>query len=487
MKKLIVGTLLVGLSACGNLADFVEDLDQKGAPLNVGEVTATGHALSESLIGIQGLSGGIAGLAPNLGGKGGIGFAPALRAAPGLAPSDNNCTGIGSFVIEEPKTDYTAEQEEQSATIKITGRCEVIGEPGIPSSVEAAVVYKDGSTGTTLAYELDDAPSPTTDGNLFTGYIALDVSRYFAAGDERKSAHFIIEVDLGGAFENPPRTRYYRKANFEVVMSNGAQVNAEIVADEPIVDGEELTKGTATRTTIHAEGGAIVKTTEEATLTGKDTGSYHLVNEFEDGTKDDIKVTSDGTTVTVDAKGHNGFIRQGSLTLATGAFKLTTTFPAGSVIKTVVEEGTWLKDATSGSYERTVTMADDTIDHTKFDIQITGNTINATFTHNDLSGDIEIVKSDSETSLKLNITNKTGDKASLVGTRYADGSAKLHYTKDLKSTTVNPDEEGDFTFQADGSGTGTVVAKNDAGATVTLTVVIKADGTTEGDGSVKLE
>jgi hypothetical protein len=76
------------------------------------------------------------------------------------------------------------------------------------------------------------------------------------------------------------------------------------------------------------------------------------------------------------------------------------------------------------------------------------------------------------------VSNAAGDKATLDGVKYADGSAKLHFTLDLVATEVNPDQEGDFDFAADGTGTGTITVSEN-GVTKTVTLTVKADGSAQ--------
>lgn len=489
MKKIILaGAVAAALTGCGALEDLANQAARL-AKLNPGKITATGYGLAKNLVDVQKLSGGVAGLAPSLSDSGsGVSFAPAARFAPGFRPAaETLCTWSGRTVTKVDETYPAPEKEEESAKITLHVYCkDTFSYPKV-TTASAETKYKDGSTGTTYAYELD------VNDDLATGFDSLTVNRYFPTSDKRERFTFHAEVDLLGDWEAPNAWRY---GKFEVVMRDGTQVTAEIKPTAPVKDGEDFTSGTASRTTVYAAGGPLKLTSETAELTGKDEGSYTLVNEYVDGTKDNITVTADGNQVTLDATGHDGYTRQGTLQLASGEYELVTAFPANMPIAKVTESGKWHKNATQGTYDRTIEWADGHTTETKVTANVNGSVITATFTHEDIvdsdksdriSGTLTIDQRPTETRVDLEISNDDGDKAVLEGVIYADGTATLSYTKDLKETpTVNPDEEGNFTFAADGSGSGTVIAHDDGGAT-TYNVVINADGTgsiSEASGSV---
>jgi hypothetical protein len=482
MKKILTAALVAGsLTGCGIIEDLANELNKLDR-LNAGQVALTGYQLSDAVLEVNNLSGGIQGLAPKLGNGNGSPISLAPSSARLAAIQDPNWKCLSSYsgqVTEENKTDYAAHQEEKSANITLDYKCLGAGDGPYITAVNAEIEYKDGSTGTTSFVETegDDTPDDVTE-----GFGKLTVHRYFPEPDKRTYAFFEATLDLQGSWEAP---NLWKQGKHIVKMRNGTEVTAEIIADEPFLDGEDFTAGTATRTIVHAEGN-IKSTTETAEITGKDTGTYTLVNEYQNGTKDEITVTADGNQVTLDAKGHNGFTRTGSLHLVSGDFKLETTFPAGMVITKVTEWGKWQKNATNGEYNRTVELATGRIIESHVKANINGDAITATFTHEDdasdedksdlVSGSLSVVRNAFGTSLKFEVSNADGDKATLEGIKYADGSATLSYTKDLKSTPVNPDEEGEFTFNADGSGVGSITV-HAAGVTKTITVTVQPDGT----------
>lgn len=488
MKKVILaGAVAAALTGCGALDELAKQAARL-AKLNAGKVTATGYGLAKNLVEVQQLSGGIAGLAPSLSESGaGVSFAPAARMAPGFRPAaETLCNWTGRAVTTVTETYPAPEKEEDSAEITLHVYCkDFVSYPKV-TTASAKTTYKDGSTGTTSVFEID------VNDDLTTGFNSLTVNRYFPTTDKRERFMFHAEVDLLGSWETPNLWRY---GKYEIVMRDGTQVTAEVKPTNPVKDGEDFTSGTASRTVVHA-GGDIKLTSETAEITGKDKGSYTLVNEYRDGTKDNIKVTADGVQVTLDAKGHDGYTRTGSLQLASGEYELVTTFPANMPIAKVTESGKWHKNATQGTYDRTIEWANGRTTETKVTANVNGTTIEATFSHEDvvdddksdrISGKLTIDRRPSEIQVDLEISNDNGDKAVLQGMLYADGTASLTYTKDLKETAgVNPDEEGTFTFAADGSGTGTVIAHDEGGST-TYNVIVNADGTgtiTEASGSL---
>lgn len=487
MKKMILaGAVAAALTGCGALDELAKQAARL-AKLNAGQVTATGYGLAKNLVEVQQLSGGIAGLAPSLSESGsGVGFAPAASFAPGFRPAaEVMCNWTGRTVTTVTET-YPAEKEEDSAEITLHVYCKDFTSYPKVTTATAETKYKDGSTGTTHVYEID------VNDDLTTGFDSLTIHRYFPTSDKRESFMFQAEVDLLGSWDYPNMWRY---GKYEIVMRDGTQVTAEIKPTAPVKDGEDFTSGTASRTTVHAAGD-IKLTSETAELTGKDEGSFTLVNEYRDGTKDNITVTADGVQVTLDAKGHDGYTRTGSLQLASGDYELVTTFPANMPIAKVTESGKWHKNATQGTYDRTIEWADGRTTETKVTANVTGTTIEATFSHEDvvdgdksdrISGKLTIDRRPTEIQVDLEVSNDDGDKAELTGILYADGTASLTYSKDLKETAgINPDEEGTFAFAADGSGEGTVIAHDDGGST-TYHVKIEADGTgtiTEASGSI---
>lgn len=489
MKKLfLAGAVAAALTGCGALDELAQQAARL-AKLNSGKVTATGYQLAKNLIEVQQLSGGIAGLAPSLSDSGsGVSFAPAARLAPGFRPAAEAMCGWSGRAVTTVTETYTApEKEEESAKITLYVYCaSALSYPKV-TTASAETKYKDGSTGTTFVYELD------VNDDLATGFDSLTIKRYFPTSDKRERFTFQAEVDLLGSWDAPNAWRY---GKYEIVMRDGTQVTAEVKPTAPVKDGDDFTSGTASRTTAYAPGGPLKLTSETAEITAKDEGSYHLVNEYADGTKDDITVTADGVQVTLDAQGHDGYTRTGSLQLASGDYQLVTTFPANMPIAKVTESGKWHKNATQGTYDRTIEWADGHTTETKVTANVNGNTISATFSHEDvvdadksdrISGTLTIERKPTEIRVDLEISNDDGDKAVLQGVQYADGTASLTYTKDLKETPgINPDEEGTFTFAADGSGEGTVIAHDDGGST-TYHVTINADGTgtiTEASGSL---
>lgn len=479
MKRILsAGLVALSMSGCGIVNEIVDELNQLSR-LNAGSVTATAYQLTDGVIEVKKLSGGIQGLAPGLGGQGGgVAFAPALSLAPATAATTWTCDNDLVGTVTNPKKDYLPAQEEAEADITLSFEC-TKNEQARILALSADVTYKDGSTGTTVVVEIDgDDASPS---DLLNGWSRLTLKRYYPEPDKRAFASFEAELDMEGSFDDGNLWRYGKHV---VEMRSGAKVTAEIIANTPVRDGEDFVDGTATRTVEHAEG-EIKTTTESAEITGKDTGTYSLVNEYANGTKDEITVTADGQVVTLDAKGHNGFTRTGSLDLVSGDFELVTTFPAGMPITKVTETGTWQKNATSGEYNRKVEFADGRVAESQIRANVNGDTITATFTHEDntadgdtsdkVDGSLVLTQSPFGTLVKFEISNAQGDKATLDGTKYADGSAVLHYTKDLKDTAANPDEEGTFSFNADGSGQGVITVKSDRG-TATVTVTVNKDG-----------
>ena len=481
MKRILIAVAAAAsLSACGAISTLKAAAN--GDQLSADKVSATGYTLAKNLQDIQSLSGGLNGLVPSLDTQGsGAGLAPALRLAPSLAPQPTqlDCSLVPNvpteFAYTATNTTFAPAAEEAKTVTTIHIWCAaatVTGGTIFAANVETT--YKDASTATASLKVLDG------DKDLVHGLSQLDMTRTFADTDKRKSFSLEIKVDFLGTWEDPNAVSY---GKFDIVMRNGTEVMAEITPDAPLMTGDEFTKGTATRTTIYGEGN-LTKTTETATVTAKDIGTYHVVNEYKDGTKDDVTVTADGNVLTLAATGHDGFTRSGSLQLASGAYSLVTSFPQGSPIKTLTESGTWHKNATNGTYSRTINWADDHTSQTNASVNINGDTLSATFTHDDnvsdsetsqISGKLDITKSDTQTSIGLEVSNAAGDNATLKGVKYADGSATLHYTKDLKSTAVNPDEEGDLTFNADGSGTGTITV-HEGGVTKTVSVTVSAEG-----------
>lgn len=482
MKKLLVAVLAAAsLSACG-LAEEIAKL--QAGKLDAAKVSATGYTLAKSIQDVQSLSGGLNGLVPKMSDGGGVGLAPAMRLAPSLAPLANEqCPATGSFpqvvTYTETKETFPAEAEETKTVTSINLLCNSAGAAPYVISAHVEGWYKDDSTAVANAVELD-ASDITTKDDLLAGLSGLVYTRYFAEGDERKQFTLELDIDFDGAMEAP---NLLHRGKFTVAMRNGTTVVAEVIPETPLADGEEFTQGTATRTTTYAEGDLKI-TTETAEVTGKDIGTYHVVNEYADGTKDDVTISSDGNVITLSATGHDGYTRSGSLQLASGAYSLVTSFPQGSPIQTVTESGTWHKGSTSGTYARTVVWADGHTSQSNATITVGENSLSATFKHEEnindgsvsdaITGKIDIIKkADLSTTLTIEVSNGDGDKAVLDGVKYADGTAKLHFTLDLVATPENPDQEGDFIFAADGTGTGKITVK-EAGVTKELTLTVRA-------------
>jgi hypothetical protein len=59
----------------------------------------------------------------------------------------------------------------------------------------------------------------------------------------------------------------------------------------------------------------------------------------------------------------------------------------------------------------------------------------------------------------------------------SDGVAQYSFATDLDSTQVNPDYDGAYTYNADGSGNGSYTQHFDDGSTDLITDVIPGDGT----------
>jgi hypothetical protein len=481
MKKLITaGIAALTLFGCGALLDSLEQLR---ASLEKGSVNKLAHDISSGLLDVQDLTGGLQGLAPKLGQAGaGVGRAPSFASAPGLqfVLTEHQCTEaqLGKTVtVSFQKTDYPQSAEEKSAGIVVTQHCKDL--EGIrvlvSSRVEADILYKDGGTGTMLVVEYADE---TTDSNVLTGNTYLTAKRYFPEGDKRVSIALEAIVDTGGDWDNPPRDKTWSWGKFTLSMSDGTLAVVEVQPDEPIIDGEEMVKGTASRIVTHAAG-PVTMTTEKAVLTDVDVGVYDLVRYYRDGAVDTVHVEADGQKLTLVAQGRDGFTREGEVDLITGVYAVVTIFPAGHAIEKVEESGTWRRRAPTGTYLRVVTFVSGRT--TRLDmasIQISGKSLNASFTYHDtqgpveLTGVLEIKRNDSATLVNLILINAAGDQAKFEQVHYADGSSVQKYEKDIQATAQNPDETGVFSFAVDGSGSGTVVVYKDDGATVTYQVTI---------------
>lgn len=480
MKKILVVALAIVGTSCGGikLPQDVREALKKGA------VNHTAHTFASGLLDVDSLAGGIHALTPNVDVGTSLTLAPALRGAPGLAPEP--CSLPGQHLrITGDKNDYRADQDEKSAKLTIDATC--IAGYWQPTTVHADVTYKDGGSGT---IHIIEDPEDTRDENVLTGFVKVTGERNFPANDERAKIEIEARLDLGGDFDYPTRPRFAKYLRLIVTMRNGAVVDGEILPEQPIEEGKDMVKGIAKRTTRHASG-PITMTTEIAEVKGQDIGTYELVHLYAHGEKDTVHVEADGNTVKLIATGHDGYQREGKFNKADGSFELTTTFPATSPIEKIEESGTWKKQAGTGSYKRHVYFRNGREEELELEkVMIAANSLSGTFKYEvrpastegeaakpeKLSGDIKIVKSELDITIDVTITNETGDTATLHEVRYPDGTSKQNYTKDVKATFVNPDERGEFTFAADGSGTGTVTVQTDNGVTVTFQVTIDAHG-----------
>ncbi len=485
MNKFITTTVVIlTVSACGLVENLENGLQNR---LQAGQLVSTGRELSQDLGEIKRMAGGIHAFVPKLDeGQGNVNLAPRLRLSPRLSShQDGACTETFDYkVVEDSITSYPPEAEESSAEVSLYMSC-VIDESPVVAWMEAEIKYKDGSTGTTSVYEVDNvANNDVPDFNLVTDFVLLKVARYFGQNDERVSFRFVAEVDLQGGWEE--NDNLWRYGWYEVVLRNGAEVTAEIQPDEPIRNGEDMTTGTASRTMVHAAG-KVTQTTEVAVITGVETGTFSKTVYYRDGKSDAIEVSSDGVNVTVHAEGRDGYVRDGSLNLQTGEYEVITEFPDGHLIDVVTESGTWRKNA-SGNYKRVIDFSDGRQALTEADVIVVGNSLEASFSHeydtkNDTSsdsieGEIYILDKPSVKEVSINITNGDGDSAKIESREFPDGSAKVKYSKDRIATADNPDEEGVFTFEADGSAGGEITVSADGTKTV-YTVTINADGSGE--------
>ncbi len=478
MKKgMVLGVaLLAGVTGCG---DLIQDaLERHQGALEKGLVNVFARDLTSGILEIKGLAGGIESLAPGLETGGGFGLAPAMSAAPGLRPMFGElCLSAGSVTF--PKNDYAAIADEKSAEITLKYTCD--GNGGyIYYQVDAAIQYKDGGNGTLHVEELEYAGA-ATDGNVLDGWSHVVNTRNFPANDERESVVGELIVDFGGDFEKPTKPRKYAHYEHVVTMRNGTVVTAEVTPQTPLTDGQDMSQGEARRTITHAAGD-VTMTTEVAVITGKDIGTFDGNRYYADGKADTMHVESDGTNISIAAAGRDGFEREGSVNLSSGAYEVTTTFPEPHVIDTVFEEGIWRRNAGNGTYHRIITFRDgETTELDVPSIRVVGNTLTAEFTHTDrddtvITGRLTVVEAATQHQVTLEVYNVLGDSATVEMTYYPDGTSRQAYEKDFKDTTQNPDEEGTFTFAADGSGTGTVTVYDDAGGKSVYQVSVDATG-----------